>query len=109
MISNNKHFAPILMLLMVTLFVRTLLASSKIMVNLKELNQTFREADYIHYDKLMGEILNSFKAQLKSDKIAAITPQEELMFRLAFNMAMHKRKIIEQGMKKNSWFLRQGR
>ena len=105
MISNHKHFAPILMFLMFALFFRTTLASSEIKINLKKLNQTFREADYIHYDKLMREILNSFKAKSKS----SITPHDELMFRLSFKMAMHKRKKMEQAIKRNSWFLRQGR
>ena len=99
----------LMLLAFLALYVRTSLASTKEKINLKKLNQTFRDADYVHYDRLMSEILKSFKANTKSDKSVAITPQEELMFRLAFNMGMHKRKVMEQEMKKSSWNLRQGR
>jgi hypothetical protein len=105
MISNRKHFAPILMLLMFALYCRTTFASSKTMGNLKNLNQPYGEADYIRFDKLMSEIFSSFKAKSKS----SLTPQEKLMLRLAFNMAMLKRKEMSQAIKVNSWFLRQGR
>ena len=93
------------MFLMFAVFLRTTFASSKIMANLKKLNQPYGEADYIRFDKLMSVILNSFKANSNS----TITPQEKLMFRLAFNMAMLKRKMTEQVIKWNSWLLRKGR
>ena len=67
------------MFLMFAVFLRTTFASSKIMANLKKLNQPYGEADYIRFDKLMSGILNSFKANSNS----TITPQEKLMFRLA--------------------------
>ncbi len=104
MISHHKHFVPKLLILAFALFVRTSHASSKMKINLKNLNQPFGEADYIRFDKLMSEIFSSFKAKSKS----SLTPQEKLMFRLAFNMAMLKRKVISQAIKSNSLFLRQG-
>ena len=104
MISNHKHFVPILMFLVFALYCRTTFASSKVMASLRRLNHPYGEVDFIRFDKLMSEIFSSFKARSKS----SLTLQEKLMFRLAFNMAMHKRKIVEQAIKSNSWFLRQG-
>ena len=93
------------MFLTFALYCRTTFASSKVMASLRRLNQPYGEADYIRFDKLMSEIFSSLKAKSKS----SLTPQEKLMFRLAFNMAMLKRKVMEQEIKGNSWFLRQGR
>jgi hypothetical protein len=91
---------------MLALYSRTTFASSKVMASLKRLEkQPYGEADYIRFDKLMSEIFSSLKAKSKS----SLTPQEKLMFRLAFNMAMLKRKVMAQAIKGNSWFLRQGR
>ena len=106
MISNHKHFVPILIILLLALYCQTTFASSKVMASLRRLEkQPYGEADYVRFDKLMSEIFSSFKAKSKS----SLTPQEKLMFRLAFNMAMHKRKVMEQEIKKSSWNLRQGR
>jgi hypothetical protein len=75
------------------------------MASLRRLNQPYTEEDYVRFDKLMGEIFSSLKAKSKS----SLTPQEKLMFRMEFNMAMLKRKEMSQAIKSNSWFLRQGR
>ncbi len=72
-------------------------------------DQKYTQTAYIYFDKQMLNFLNSFKARLESVSNEMITPQEERVFDLVMMMVTHKKREMEQFMKRNSWFLRSGR